>query len=173
MDTNNFQNNLPEIIKQLESCGYSCEAGSLENNLAFIELKRMAGNLEEATVLAKSVWAKEPIDTIEKGFIQTVALKFLELSNFNVSNSADNLSKAGILDAVRKEIENLSLIALSLTGGGHHMHADKLLEITGRLKRIMPQHNEQVYGDYCQCSPPLEYSRGNFPCGFCGKPLRP
>lgn len=80
MNTNIFSNNLPEIIKQLESCGYNCEAGSLQNNVAFIELKRMADNLEEATLHAKAVWGKEPVDTIEKGYIQTVALKFLELS---------------------------------------------------------------------------------------------
>ena len=165
MNTNSFSNNLPEIIKQLESCGYNCEGGSLQNNVAFIELKRMADNLEEATLHAKAVWGKEPVDTIEKGFIQTVTLKFLELSNAHVG--------VGLLDTVRKEIENIQLIALSLTGSGHHMHADKLLEITGRLKRVMPQHNAQVYGDYCICVPPLEYSSGNLPCGFCGKPIRP
>jgi hypothetical protein len=32
---------LKEIIKQLESCGYTCEAGPLENNVAFIELKSL------------------------------------------------------------------------------------------------------------------------------------
>lgn len=33
---------LSEIVEQLEWCGYRCEAGSLERNLAFIELKRRA-----------------------------------------------------------------------------------------------------------------------------------
>jgi hypothetical protein len=33
---------LQEIIEQLESCHYECEAGTLENNVAFIELKRIA-----------------------------------------------------------------------------------------------------------------------------------
>lgn len=32
---------LPEILEQLEACGYRCEAGPLENNLAFIALKEM------------------------------------------------------------------------------------------------------------------------------------
>lgn len=34
--------NLKEIVEQLESCGYECEGGSLENNVAFQELKKMA-----------------------------------------------------------------------------------------------------------------------------------
>uniref|UniRef100_A0A6M3IKM4 Uncharacterized protein n=1 Tax=viral metagenome TaxID=1070528 RepID=A0A6M3IKM4_9ZZZZ len=33
---------LQEIVKQLESCNYECEAGSLVNNTAFIELKKLA-----------------------------------------------------------------------------------------------------------------------------------
>lgn len=35
--------NIQEIVKQLEWCGYTCEAGPLENNVAFIELKEIAG----------------------------------------------------------------------------------------------------------------------------------
>lgn len=31
-----------ELIRQLEACGYTCEAGPLENNIAFIQLKAMA-----------------------------------------------------------------------------------------------------------------------------------
>ena len=33
---------LKEIVEQLEWCDYECEAGSLVNNIAFIELKRQA-----------------------------------------------------------------------------------------------------------------------------------
>jgi predicted DNA binding CopG/RHH family protein len=33
---------LTEIIEQLESCNYECEAGRLENNVAWQELKKMA-----------------------------------------------------------------------------------------------------------------------------------
>jgi hypothetical protein len=33
---------LKEIVKQLEACKFKCEAGSLETNVAFIELKKMA-----------------------------------------------------------------------------------------------------------------------------------
>lgn len=33
-----------ELIKQLEACGYTCEAGPLENHIAFIQLKAMADN---------------------------------------------------------------------------------------------------------------------------------
>src|SRR5688572_261964 len=39
-----FENNLPAIIAQLESCGYECQAGPLGNNTAFIELKEIAAN---------------------------------------------------------------------------------------------------------------------------------
>lgn len=34
--------NLSEIVKQLESCEYTCEAGTLENNIAFQVLRRMS-----------------------------------------------------------------------------------------------------------------------------------
>ncbi|MED3571951.1 hypothetical protein [Cytobacillus praedii] len=35
---------LKEIVEQLKSCGFSCEAGPLENNIAFIELQELAEN---------------------------------------------------------------------------------------------------------------------------------
>ena len=37
---------LPEIITQLEACHFECEAGPLEMNIAFVELKQMAHNSE-------------------------------------------------------------------------------------------------------------------------------
>ncbi|WP_332648876.1 hypothetical protein [Lysinibacillus sp. 54212] len=33
---------LKEIVEQLESCGYVCVAGPLENNTAFVRLKELA-----------------------------------------------------------------------------------------------------------------------------------
>lgn len=39
---NEFTDNLPAIIQQLEACGYQCIAGPLEMNTAFIELKRIS-----------------------------------------------------------------------------------------------------------------------------------
>jgi hypothetical protein len=48
---------LQEIIEQLESCNYECEAGRLENNVAFIELKKVlqrAYDLEQEWMKAKS-----------------------------------------------------------------------------------------------------------------------
>lgn len=33
---------LKEIVEQLKSCGYECQGGPLENNIAFIKLKEMA-----------------------------------------------------------------------------------------------------------------------------------
>lgn len=35
-------NNLPAIVEQLEKCGYTCIAGKLELNTAFIRLKEIA-----------------------------------------------------------------------------------------------------------------------------------
>lgn len=39
---------LEEIVEQLESCEYECEAGKLENNIAFWELKRLAEMLPKS-----------------------------------------------------------------------------------------------------------------------------
>lgn len=33
---------LAEIVEQLRSCNYECEAGRLEDNVAFVELERLA-----------------------------------------------------------------------------------------------------------------------------------
>lgn len=33
---------IKEIVEQLKSCGYECQAGPLENNVAFIELEKLA-----------------------------------------------------------------------------------------------------------------------------------
>lgn len=35
---------LEEIVSQLKSCGFTCEAGKLENNVAFMELEKMSEN---------------------------------------------------------------------------------------------------------------------------------
>lgn len=44
--------NLQEIVEQLQSCNYECEAGALENNVAFIELRRIAHTSDEGTACA-------------------------------------------------------------------------------------------------------------------------
>ncbi|MEC1351687.1 hypothetical protein [Bacillus licheniformis] len=33
---------LSEIVDQLMGCGFECEAGPLENNVAFVELEKIA-----------------------------------------------------------------------------------------------------------------------------------
>lgn len=38
---------LTEIVAQLKRCGYRCEAGPLEMNVAFQELEEMAARLPE------------------------------------------------------------------------------------------------------------------------------
>jgi hypothetical protein len=40
---------LKEIVKQLESCGYECEAGPLRNNTAFIALKEASNFCNKET----------------------------------------------------------------------------------------------------------------------------
>jgi hypothetical protein len=47
---------LGEIIEQLESCGYECEAGRLEDNLAWRELKEMAESEEDEYLSFKTKW---------------------------------------------------------------------------------------------------------------------
>ena len=47
---------LDELIPQLKSCGYECEAGKLECNIAFIEDKSDA--CAEATIWAISEFMK-------------------------------------------------------------------------------------------------------------------
>lgn len=70
-----FTNNLPEIVKQLESCRYECEAGLLVNNTAFIELQRMAAekpalvhslNEDFEHFLSYSKLSTQPLDMIQK-----------------------------------------------------------------------------------------------------------
>jgi hypothetical protein len=66
---------LADIVQQLESCGYRCEAGPLELNIAFIELKRRAeaeaerekrfpGRLERALLIAVRQAAQACLDYI-------------------------------------------------------------------------------------------------------------
>lgn len=42
---------LQRIVDQLRSCNYECEAGALENNVAFIELERQAQEQREVSQL--------------------------------------------------------------------------------------------------------------------------
>ncbi len=37
---------IEKIVEQLQKCNYECEAGCLNNNVAFIALKRMANTLK-------------------------------------------------------------------------------------------------------------------------------
>lgn len=51
--------NLKEIVEQLEKCGFECEAGPLENNTAFVELKEPAELEEEKDLQEKADAALE------------------------------------------------------------------------------------------------------------------
>lgn len=46
---------LAEIIEQLESCGYECEAGPLELNAAFVEVKGMVSRWKAIEALYDAV----------------------------------------------------------------------------------------------------------------------
>lgn len=41
-ENDSVRKSLSQIVTQLKSCRYECEAGPLENNLAFVELERLA-----------------------------------------------------------------------------------------------------------------------------------
>lgn len=42
-----YKNDLPAIVKQLKSCEYISVGGRLENNMAFMELEKMAEKQEK------------------------------------------------------------------------------------------------------------------------------
>lgn len=50
---------LTEIVNQLRSCNYECEAGKLENNLAWIELVKMAKPVMDESPLKNIALAYE------------------------------------------------------------------------------------------------------------------
>lgn len=50
---------LNEIVEQLEKCGFECEAGTLENNTAFIALKELAESEEDRLLQDKADGAYE------------------------------------------------------------------------------------------------------------------
>jgi hypothetical protein len=88
---------LQEIVEQLEFCNYECQGGKLENNVAFIELKRYVDMAEEIRKgkLDKpgddmTRWGEqmEPLDDdINPGIIKTVL--WLREHGFNTVNSGD------------------------------------------------------------------------------------
>ena len=47
---------LDEAIKQIESCGYNCEAGPLELNVAWEEIRRAVEEVERLRELCLSVY---------------------------------------------------------------------------------------------------------------------
>lgn len=45
-ETMDLISELPGIVSQIESCNFSCEAGSIEMNKSFIRLKEILSNIE-------------------------------------------------------------------------------------------------------------------------------
>lgn len=44
------------IVEQLEKCGYTCEGGALENNVAFVELKRIVNDRHNVAACLVNYW---------------------------------------------------------------------------------------------------------------------
>jgi hypothetical protein len=57
METKEFaKSDLLAIVEQLEMCGYTCEGGLLENNVAFIELRRIANDRHDVAACLVNYW---------------------------------------------------------------------------------------------------------------------
>lgn len=70
-----MQNQLRQIIAQLEACQFQCEAGSLENNVEFKQLRKLAGlsDSKSNNRLIQGVWLKPLVThTDERGFFREV-----------------------------------------------------------------------------------------------------
>lgn len=84
---------LKEIVKQIESCGYECEAGPLENNQAFQRLKELAAHelpdmsvltidpngryifqMPKATPRDEIVWVRAQLDKLFNGDLPFVVI---------------------------------------------------------------------------------------------------
>ena len=57
--TDNLKANLSKIIEQLELCEFTCDGGALENNTAFIELKRIAEDKYEIAACLVNSWIED------------------------------------------------------------------------------------------------------------------
>lgn len=55
---------LTEIVEQLRMCGYTCEAGALENNVAFQALEQLAATTVRGVPVSPLVTVPKEIDRI-------------------------------------------------------------------------------------------------------------
>jgi hypothetical protein len=63
--------NLAEIIEQLESCAFRCEAGPLERNVAFVALKAMVKPGNQTTILDSiGNWENMPLARVLFDLVQ-------------------------------------------------------------------------------------------------------
>jgi hypothetical protein len=75
---------LAEIVTQLESCEFECEAGSLTHNVAFIALKNMLPKIGEAEIAVEERLVSEFADRLKKlaneimGQLETDYLPYIE-----------------------------------------------------------------------------------------------
>lgn len=70
-----MQQQLKQIVRQLESCQYQCEAGPLENNTEFQRLRKLAGLSEAKSddLVIQGVWTKPLVThTDERGFFREI-----------------------------------------------------------------------------------------------------
>ena len=62
--------NLQKIIEQLELCEFACEGGSLEYNVAFVELKRIAENTHDIAACLVNAWIETGISRSQIWIVQ-------------------------------------------------------------------------------------------------------
>jgi hypothetical protein len=89
---------LAEIVKQLESCNYECEAGPLANNVAFIALKNMLPKVGEEERTTEERLVAEFADKLKKltyeimGQLETDYLPYIETNL--IFNERQEIAKA-------------------------------------------------------------------------------
>lgn len=82
--------NLREIVTQLESCHYECEAGALENNVAFIRLKEISIDPADVGVIEAAIRWREAHD---KAYRQDSFLELFECDSL-LAAAVDALAAA-------------------------------------------------------------------------------
>lgn len=95
---------LSEIIEQLESCGFTCEAGPLENNVAWRQLRGMNKNTISVVLFDSDNWETlyvlEMVSVPRVGEEITLNDECYEVTyvtwHINASDPADNEVQLGL-----------------------------------------------------------------------------
>lgn len=91
------------IVEQLEKCGYECQGGDLENNAAFIELKRIAKDRHDVAACLVNYWHGLGIEKTQSYItpddigrpisgdrVVKVTLEYVPMSECEPKSEADN-----------------------------------------------------------------------------------